>query len=135
MTFSASIFASFFSSIFNGKWFPKRCHFILTRWPFWLPFRDLFRRSIFRCILVALWLPFGSLLPPFGSLLLPFGSLLAPSGTLWATLWLQLAHFWRPLAHFCCLWRSIFSLLTPPRGILAYLCTNSQGIQVKAFFP
>ena len=43
-------------------------------------FRDLFRRSIFWCILVAHWLTFGSLLAPFGSL--------------WATLWHPLAHFW-----------------------------------------
>ena len=51
--------------------------------PFFHHFRDLFRRSIFGCILVALWLPFGSLLAPFGSLWLPFAPLWLPFGSLW----------------------------------------------------
>ena len=54
---------------------------------------QLFRRLVFRCILVTLWLHFGSLWLTFGSLVAPFGSLLAPVGSL-------LAHFWYPLAHF-----------------------------------
>ena len=117
ITFSALIFASIFSSIFYGKWLPKRCHFIFTRWPFWLPFRDLFRRSIFRCILITLWLTLGSILTPFGSLLAPFwlpwapfGSLLAPFGSLWLTFLLPLAHFLVLLAYFY----SIFSLWASP---------------------
>ena len=55
-------------------------------------FRDLFRNSIFRCILVAPWLTLGTLGPPSGSLLVPlgsllasFGSLLVPFGSLWLT--------------------------------------------------
>ena len=68
---------------FWWKMAPKIVHFILMRRAFWLPFRDLFRRSIFRCILVALWLTFGSLLAPFGSLWLPFAPLWLPFGSLW----------------------------------------------------
>ena len=102
MTFSASIFASIFSSIFYGKWLPKPCHFILVRRAFWRPFLHLFQTSIFWCILVAPWLTFGSLLAPIGSLLAPFGSLLAPVGSLLAPFGSLLAHFWCPLAHFWC---------------------------------
>ena len=47
-----------------------------------LTFRDLFRRSIFLCILVALWLTLGSILAPFGSLLAPFW---LPSAPFWLT--------------------------------------------------
>ena len=86
MTFSASIFASVFSSIFHGKWLPKWSGETYARRPFWRPFRDLFRRSIFRCILVALWVTFCSLLAPFGSLLAPF--------------WLPLGSLWLPSASF-----------------------------------
>ena len=89
MTFSASISASIFSSIFDGKWLPKWSGETYVNSSFWRPFHDLFRRSTFECILVALWLTFGSLLTPFGCLLAPFGSLLAP-------FWWQLAHFWCP---------------------------------------
>ena len=86
---------------------------------FWLPFRDLFRRSTFGCILVPLWLTFGSLLAPFGSLLPPFGSLLGHFGSPLAHFWSPLAHFWCPRAHFCSPWRSIFSLLGSPGVIFA----------------
>ena len=55
-------------------------------------FRDLFRNSIFRCILVAPWLtldtlgpPRGSLLVPLGSILVSFNSLLVPFGSVWVT--------------------------------------------------
>ena len=51
-------------------------------------------RRIFGCILVVLWLPFGSLGLTFGSLWLPFGSLLAPFGSLlvpFGSLWVPLA--------------------------------------------
>ena len=89
MTFSASIFASIFSSIFDGKWLPKPCHFILMRRAFWRPFLHLFQTSIFLCILVAPWLTFGSLLAPVGSLWAPLGSLLAPR-------WLHLGSLWLP---------------------------------------
>ena len=41
------------------------------------------RPSIFVCILVALWLPFGTPLAPLGSLWASFGSLLAPFGLHW----------------------------------------------------
>ena len=67
-------------------------------------FRNLVRRSTFRCILAALWLPLASLLAPFGSLLPPFGPL-------WTTFWHQSAHIWYPLVHFCSPQGSIFSLL------------------------
>ena len=53
--------------------------------------RDLFRNSIFRCILVAPWLTVGTLGPQSGSLLAPLGSPLAPFGSLLALfsfLWL-----------------------------------------------
>ena len=109
MTFSASIFASIFSSIFDGKWLPEWSGKMYVFWPrellYYPPvhtFRDLFRRSIFWCILVAPWLTFGSLLAPIGSLLAPFGSLLAPVGSLLALFGSLLAHFWCPLAHFWC---------------------------------
>ena len=83
-------------------------HFLLTRRAFWLPFRDLFRRSIFRCILVTIWLTLGSILAPFGSLLAPFwlplapfGSLLAPFGSHFCSLWLTFCSFWLT---FCSFW-------------------------------
>ena len=119
------IFHDFFGIDFRIDFFidvwckmaPKIVHFYLLRWPLWLLFRDLFRRSIFRCILVALWLTLGSILAPFGSLLAPFwlplapfGSLLAPFGSLWLTFLLPLAHFLLLLAHFY----SIFSLWASP---------------------
>ena len=73
-------------------------------------FRDLYRRSTFGCILVALWLTFGSLLAPIGSLWLTLGSL-----------WLHLPPFGRPFGSnglpFGSLLSpsgSIFSLLTSP---------------------
>ena len=51
----------------------------------WALFFDpFFQASICRCILVVLWLPFGSLWLPLGSLWLPFGTLLAPFGSLLA---------------------------------------------------
>ena len=56
-------------------------------------FRDLFRRSTFSCILVALWLTLGSLWPPFGHSWLPFGSLLAHFGSLLAPMGTLLAPF------------------------------------------
>ena len=111
ITFSASIFASIFSSIFDGKWLPKTSGGIPVRAPFWRPFRDLFRRSTFWCILVVLWLTFGSLLAPLGRLLASFGSLLVPFGSLLDHFWCPLVHFWCPWAHFRSPWRSIFSLL------------------------
>ena len=49
-----------------------------TRRTFWRPFRDLFRRSTFWCILGVRWLTFGSLWVPFGALLVSLGSLLVP---------------------------------------------------------
>ena len=71
---------------------PKTVQFHSRGSPFWLPFRDLFRRSIFRCILVALWLTLGSILAPFGSLLapfwLPFGSFLDPFWFSFDSVWL-----------------------------------------------
>ena len=99
------------------------------RWPFWLLFRDLFRRSIFRCILVALWLtlgsilaPFGSLLAPFwlplapfGSLLAPFGSLLAPFGSHFCSLWLTFCSFWLTFTPFSHFGRLLASFLVPFR--------------------
>ena len=57
------------------------------------PFGDLFRTSIFLCMLVALWLPFGSLWVAFGRFWLPFGSTLVAFGTL-------SAHFGTILAAF-----------------------------------
>ena len=117
MTFSTSIFALIFPSIFDGKWLPKLSISRQDGGSFWLPFCDLFRRLIFRCILVALWHILGSILAPFGSLLAPFwlplapfGSLLAPFGSLWLTFLLPLAHFLLLLAHFY----SIFSLWASP---------------------
>ena len=65
--------------------------------PFLFLFRDPFRRSTFGCILVARWLPFGSLWLPFGPLWLPFGPF-----------WLSFGHFWIPFGpfwfHFGPLW-------------------------------
>ena len=89
MTFLASIFASIFSSFFDGKWLPKWSGGFPVRRSFWILFRDLFRRLIFWCILVALWLTFGALLAPFWLPLTPFGFLLHP-------FWFPLP----PLAHF-----------------------------------
>ena len=68
-------------SIFMRKWSPKWSSRVGWVAHFLLHFRDLFRRFIFLCILVARWLTFGTLLAPIGSLLVPFGSLsLAPGG-------------------------------------------------------
>ena len=74
-------------------------------------FGYIFRRSVFACILVAFWLPFGPLLAPFGSLLAPLGALLAPLGALLAhfgallaPLGALLAHFGSLLAHFALFW-------------------------------
>ena len=61
------------------------------------PFRNLFRNSIFRCILVSPWLTFGALGPPSGSLLYPLGSLLV---NFWKLFWFRLAHFWHPFRRF-----------------------------------
>ena len=116
MTFSASIFAS----IFDGKWLPKWSSRVGRLLQFWLPFRDLFRRSIFGYILVALWLLLGSLLAPFGSLLVHF--------------WCPLAHFWCPWVHFCSPWRSIFSLLGSPGAIFNIVWYFRWESYVKSYF-
>ena len=76
---------------FHQKWSPKGSGKLLCSGHFALLFRNIFRRSTFGCILVALWLPFGSLWLPFGcpwlssgSLLVPFGALLLSIFSLWS---------------------------------------------------
>ena len=94
MFFSTSIFVSIFYHLFNGFW-TKNGSQTYSRGPLREhPFGDLFRISIFICILVALWLPFGTLWAPFWPLLAPFGSILVPVGTLWAPFWSLWAPFW-----------------------------------------
>ena len=132
MTCSASIFASIFSSIFDGKWLPKRCHFIFMRWAFWRPFLDLFQTSIFWCILVAPWLTFGSLLTPIGSLLAPAGSLLAPFGSFLALFSSLLAHFWCPLAHF---WCPLLHFCSPRDPFSHFCCILSSFLVFALNFP
>ena len=83
MTFSVSIFALILSSIFHGKWLLKWSISSCSVLPFWLPFRDLFRRLILGCILIVPWLTLGS----FGLPLPHFWFPLAP-------FWLHLARFW-----------------------------------------
>ena len=81
------------------------------------PFRDLFRRSIFICILAALWCPFGSLLVPFRSLLAPFGSLLVPFGSLLALFGSLLVPFSSLLAPFWCShWMTAHNTFCTPRS-------------------
>ena len=124
MTFSASIFASIFSSIFDGKWLQKppissfrgdsfsiifaifsKGRLFDAFWspvgsplaPFWHPL------AAFWLHLVPFWLPLAPFWLPFGSLGLPL-----------ATFWVQMAHFWRPLAPVCSPRGSIFSLFGSP---------------------
>ena len=119
--FLASIFASIFGCILDGKWLQNRAKEHRT-WALKSPlFGPLFRTSILGCILVTFWLTFGSHWLPFGHFWLPFGSL----GSLLAPFWLQWAHFWHPLAHFCSPRGSIFSLLTSPSVILVHFRTIS----------
>ena len=101
---------------------------------FWLPFRALFRRSTFWCILVALWLTFGFLLAPLGCLFAPSGSLLAPFGSLLSHFWCPLAHFSCPWAQFCSPWRSISSLLGSPGVILNIFRYFRWKSHVKSYF-
>ena len=96
-TFSASIFGCFFGCHFFDFWSKMVAKWLLktpAHGSIFAPkaalgahFRDLFRSLIFWCILVALWLHFGSILAPFCSLLAPF--------------WLPLAPYWLPFGHFC----------------------------------
>ena len=136
------IFHDFFGIDFRIDFFidfwckmaPKMVHFILMRRAFWLPFRDLFRRPIFWCILVAPWLTFGSLLVPVGSLLAPVGSLLAPAGSLLApfgSLWLpfgsllvSLGSLLVPFPSLLLTQGSIFSLLLYPVVIFRIFWIN-----------
>ena len=137
MTFSASIFASIFSSIFEGKWFKKWSISSCSMLPFWLHFRNLFRRSTFECILVALWLllsslltPFGSLLAPLGSLLAPFGSLLAPFGSPLAPFSLPFRSLWTPFSHFGWLWNP-FGCIWLPFAYFFWFLTPSPNPSTK----
>ena len=112
MTFSVSIFASIFSSIFHRKWLQKTMSDASLFAPFSRPFRDLVFYADFMLNWAHFWLPFGSLwLPlgtlwltlgalwlPFGSLLVPLGSLLVPLGSLLVPLSLDVLIFgasWR----------------------------------------
>ena len=100
MTFSASIFASIFSLIFDGKWLPNGAQKYMGRRAFWHPFRDLFVYVDFMLNLAHLGLPFGALWLPLGSLWLTFGSLLVPFGSLFGTPVARCSHFWWLLASF-----------------------------------
>ena len=82
MTFSASIFASIFSSIFHENGSQKHPG---LRWASLL-FDTFFATFSEGRLFDAFWESFGSLLTPFGVLLAHF--------------WLPLAHFWLPLALF-----------------------------------
>merc|ERR1712110_962384 len=78
ITFSMSIFASFSSSILQGK---------------------LIKKGSKNRPLGSLWAPFGSLSAHFGSLWLPLGSFLAPFRVTLApfgSLWAPCAPFGRP---------------------------------------
>ena len=101
-------------------------------------FRDLFRRLIFLCMLVALGFPFGSLLAHFWRPLVPFwrpiASLLAPVGFLLAPFGSFLAPFWCPLTYFCLPWSSIFSLLLPLRVVFPiFVVFNENVMQTLRF--
>ena len=65
-------------------------------------FDDLFRTSIFECIFVSTWLPFGTLLAPFWSLLLDFDAILVPFWTLLVPIMLQNRVFWLPISQITC---------------------------------
>ena len=119
---------------FDGKWLPKWSGEMYAQRPFLHHFRDLFRRLIFWCILVALWLTYGSILAPFWLSLAPFGILLAHFWLVVAHFWLPLTHFWRPLAHFWCPWphfwlpwNSFFSFLVRPNIIFIFLQTSNEN--------
>ena len=76
------ILALIFECIFNGKWSPNGSQIsggdppqALVWRPENTPKRKLVQRLILLCILVVVWLPFGSFMAPFGSLLACFGYL------------------------------------------------------------
>ena len=83
-----------FSSFFDGKWLPKWSGETYAQRPFWRPFRYLFRRSTFWCILVILWLTFGSLWVAFDSLWDTFGTLSVSFGCPLPQFCFPLAYFW-----------------------------------------
>ena len=98
-TFSASIFASICSFIFDENGSQNHpISSLRTK-----PFGTLFATFSAGRLLDAFWSPFGSLWAPFGSpwlssRLAPLGSLWAPFGSLLAPFWFPLAPFWLPLA-------------------------------------
>ena len=67
---------------------------------FWFPFRDLFRASIFGCILVAIWHPLGSILAPFDTFWVNFGPSWHPLGSILVALGTILAPFSTSGRHF-----------------------------------
>ena len=84
-------------------------------------FRDLFRRLIFWCILVAIWLTLGSFWLHLGSFWLPFGALWLPFGSVWlpfGSLWLSFGSLWLP---FGSLWLTFGSLLVSFGSLLLSL--------------
>ena len=75
------------------KMVAKLSQFLLRLWPFWHTFRNLFRRLIFGCIFVVLWLTFDFLWDPF---------------------WQPLAYFWFPLAPFWYTFSALVSSFCSP---------------------
>ena len=93
---------SLFSILFR-HWFLHRflIAFLMENYPKWLPILldalallapvgDLFRTSSFKCILVAIWLPFGSLLAPPGS----FWTHLVAFWSTFGSFWEHFGAFW-----------------------------------------
>ena len=113
--FLTSIFALIFGRLFGRKIDQKWLQKLSGDIHFSLPKSTLAPKAIFGCILVVLWLPFGSLLLPLGSLLAPFGSLFAPFGSFLVHFWLPLAPFWLPFGFFAlsfaCFWLAFGSRL------------------------
>ena len=86
-----------FWNIFDGKWCQNGSQKYQPGPQFLHIFYSLFRTSTLGGILVALWLPFGTLLAPFGSLLARF--------------WPQWAHFWYAFGTICLLLAPFCSIL------------------------
>ena len=130
MTFSASIFASICSSIFDGK-----CHQNDSKKHPGNPSKSiLFATMSESRFLDAFWSPFGSLWVPFWLPLVPFGLPLAHFWLPLAHFWLTLAHFWFTLPPFWLTFATLWLILAVSWSHLLYFYVFSMKMSCKIVF-
>ena len=131
ITFSASIFASICSSIFDGK-----CHQNDSKKHPGNPSKSiLFATMSESRFLDAFWSPFGSLWVPFWLPLVPFGLPLAHFWLPLAHFWLTLAHFWLTLPPFSLTFATLWLTLAVSWPHFSYfLCIFDENVVQDRFF-